>query len=84
MRHGLTEEEFQAWKAHPTTPKVLRYLADYRAHLMEAWAQDQLEAPKEARAWCSLLKQLSEIDFETIDQFYHPPEDTPASQEGRQ
>jgi hypothetical protein len=83
MRHGLTDDEFDAWKAHPTTPKVLRYLFDLRASLMEAWAEGGIatDAWPEYQAHCALLKQLSEIDFETIDQFYHPP--TEAADETR-
>lgn len=76
----LSEEEMEAWLRQAATRKFLQYLRDFRLSLMETWATGQLlpEAWPEAQAKADLLQQLSEADFEMIDEFYRPASETPA------
>jgi hypothetical protein len=76
----LTKDEFEGWLSHPTTEKFRRYLFDLRATHKEDWALNNIapNAWDEYRVKCGLLKELCEIDFETIDRFYET--ETPASE----
>lgn len=78
MREPLTADQFQAWKAQPATRRVLQYLRDYRESLKEEWAEGRVkpEALEECQAKCQVLKDLAELDFSTIEQFYTSEEAT--------
>ena len=77
----LEQEEYEAWRHLPATRKFLRFLEEYREHLMELWAEGrfQRDLPEsyvlqdsDAVARAQIYKDLVELQFEDIYKFYHP------------
>lgn len=71
---GMTKEEYQEWAAHPLTQRFRQFLKDYRAALMEKWAQGSLQpnSPDSlmAVARCQMADELTTLDDDAIPQFY--------------
>ena len=65
----MTKDEFQAWRAHPVTEIVRRYLIDYAASIRQDWAQGA-NWSDEAKQQVLTLEDLAGIDLESIETFY--------------
>ena len=73
----VTESEIKAWKDHPTTAKVLKFLGDVRESLKEDWASGQIgqENPyPQVRA--HTYGEILEIDAAMIMNFYEESEES--------
>lgn len=75
----LQQEEFLAWKAHPTTRKVLEALRQQREEVKEELAQGDYSRPDPAQmsiltaaaiSECQTLGQVIEMDYEGISEIY--------------
>lgn len=77
----ITEQDFLGWKHNPVSKVVLQYLADYRQILLREvigrFEQGTLleRTEQEIRGRCLTLKDLSELQFGSIQNFYRE-EDT--------
>ena len=70
----LTEAEYGEWRQRAATQKVRRYLADWRASLMEQWASGAvMELP--AQAYAQILGDLEGLTFRDIEKFYESLEE---------
>ncbi len=65
----LTKDEFLAWRAHPVTEVVHRYLLDYAASIRADWAQGA-NWTDGAKQQVFNFEDLAEIDLESIETFY--------------
>lgn len=74
--HGIAESDYQAWKHHPVTKLLLRYMADFRSVLIrettERWEAGSLILAEEheMRARVVTLRELGELPFAAIHNFY--------------
>jgi len=69
----LTKDEFLAWRAHPVTEVVLKYLDDYAASIRRDWYYGA-NWSDEAKLQVQNLEDLAEIDLESIETFYEARE----------
>lgn len=78
---GIEEPEFKAWRHHPVTKLLLQYLADYRESLIKEavgrWEAGQLilTDEHELRARVVTVKELIELQFTMIVEFYRSGDD---------
>ncbi len=72
-RARLTKDEFQAWRAHPVTEIVHRYLGDVAQALRHDWALGA-NWSEEARLQVQNLEDLAGLDLESIETFYEARE----------
>ena len=68
-------EEFQSWKAHPTTKRFFQFLKQQRENYKEEWAEarfvnshDIADVYQNAGAIsaCSVMKQILEIEADEL------------------
>ena len=65
----LTKDDFRAWRDHPVTVIVRRYLTDSAAKMRDDWAQGE-NWSDQARMEVLNFEQLADIDLESIETFY--------------
>ena len=65
----LTKDELEAWRVHPVTEIVHRYLRDYAAIIRDDW-RDGVSWTDEARWEVECYEAIAETDYETIETFY--------------
>lgn len=70
----LDLEEFEAWRTHPTTVKVLGYLLDLATNMRNQWWKGEAWTD-EMRRYVMDLDDLRELKFEEIKEFYAGGED---------
>ncbi len=70
----LTKDDLQAWRAHPVTEVVHRYLRDFAAHIREQWTQGE-NWTEMARFQVQNLEDLAALDLESIKGFYELKEE---------
>jgi hypothetical protein len=68
----MDKEQYQAWASHPQTVQFFQFLMDYRADIMEKWANgffvgDVAEAYKHKAQFAF---QLVNLDDDAIGEFY--------------
>ncbi len=73
-RNKLSKDDFEAWKAHPVTEKVRRYLADYEERIRQEWAAGN-HWTEESRLRVEILADVRETELSDIEEFYEEPED---------
>lgn len=79
----LTEEEYVAWRSHPTTEKMRQYWRDYRAWLMELWAGGNI-TDERSQAYAQFLGDLEALTFQDIETFYTSQEEPREDEEPEQ
>ena len=67
--YRLDAEEFDAWRSHPTTQRVMKHLGDIEAALREAWRQGN-DWTVEAKQSVYELENFQALTFEQIEEFY--------------
>ena len=72
-RPRLTKDDLEAWRAHPVTETIHRYLRDFAAHIRGQWAQGQDWTP-EAKFQVQNLEDLANLDLASIATFYEKEE----------
>ena len=72
----MIREEYQLWAEHPQTKKFHQYLSDYRAQLMERWAQGALTGDDSlmAIARAQMADEIVNLDDDSISEFYRKQE----------
>lgn len=79
MKDQLTQDELESWKHNPITKKIKKYMIDYRESIIETWAdgallkdtaEAQLSLTAQSIATCRTLKDLVNLDYEDLAQFY--------------
>ena len=73
-RPRLTKDDLEAWRVHPVTEVVHRYLRDFAGRIREQWAQGENWTP-EARFQVQNLEDLATLDLNDIETFYDMKED---------
>ena len=73
-RKSLSKDDFEAWRAHPVTELLHRYLADYEERIRQEWAQG-LQWTDEAKFRVQNLSDLRNTTLSDIEKFYEEPED---------
>lgn len=65
----MTKEEFLAWRGSPATEPFLKYLADRRDMLMQAWANGNPtdEADQTEAMMCG---QIIDLEWKDVAEFY--------------
>lgn len=74
----ISKADYQAWRHHPVTKEFLQYLRDYRSslhnELLERWEAGTLVGDslieQEIRGRSLILKEIGELEFEAMEQFY--------------
>ena len=69
MALGLTPEEFGAWRSHPATQKVFKYLRDRRDDLAKRWVEGET-MDDNAQVYAQMYGDLAEMSFDDIAEFY--------------
>ena len=72
-RLRLTKDDLEAWRAHPVTEMIHRYLRDFAAHIRQQWAQGEDWTP-EAKFQVQNLEDLANLDLDSIEGFYEMKE----------
>lgn len=69
----LDKEKYQSWVNHPLTQEFHQYLKDYRADLMERWAQGQLSGNDDlmAVARAQMAGEIVNLADDAISEFYN-------------
>jgi len=72
----MIKEEYQLWKEHPQTKQFHQYLVDYRAQLMDKWAQGALTGNESlmAIARAQMADEIVNLDDDSISEFYRNKE----------
>ena len=70
----MTKDDLEAWRVHPVTEIVHRYLRDFSAHIREQWAQGE-NWTTEARFQVQNLEDLADLDLGSIEGFYEMKEE---------
>jgi hypothetical protein len=77
----VTKEQFNLWRHDPTSKLFFAFLRDKRAFLIdrvsEMWV-DGVEVPPAVRGQVIELGEIASLEFETIQEFYKPEEETNA------
>jgi uncharacterized phage-associated protein len=73
-RPRLTKDELEAWRVHPVTEIVHRYLRDYAQWMREQWAEGE-NWTVEAKFQVQNFEDLAAIDLDAIETFYDMKED---------
>ena len=73
-RQRLTKDDLQAWKAHPVSEIVHRYLKDYAQWMRDQWAEGE-NWTQEAKLQVMNFEEMAEIDLASIEAFYNMTED---------
>lgn len=79
--NGIVESDYQAWRHHPVTRLLLQYIADYRDVLVREtitrWEGGGLVLADEheMRARVMILKELGELPWSAIQEFYQMEND---------
>jgi uncharacterized phage-associated protein len=88
---GIREPDFQAWRHHPVSKLLFRYLNDFRdvaiqAHL-EKWENGTDDAATEnmRRGFVNALREIAELQFGAVEAFYQreDPNETQAFEDER-
>ena len=66
---NLSKEELEAWKAHPVTEIIHKYLRDFARSIRESWSQGD-NWTEEAKYCVQAYEDLADIDLESIKSFY--------------
>ena len=74
LRPRLTKDDLEAWKAHPVTEIVHRYLRDYAQWMRDQWAEGE-NWTEQAKFQVQNFEDLAEIDLDAIETFYDMKED---------
>lgn len=71
----MTKEDWDSLTACPGWLAMRGYLMDYRNSIMNQWADGKLKGPlaDEAAMRCEILSDVANMDWESIDKFYRPP-----------
>ncbi len=72
-RQRLSEDDFQAWRAHPVTEIVDQYRRDLVTYIRGCWAEGN-SWNDEALAEVRLLEGELVLDLDTINEFYEAEE----------
>lgn len=73
----MTKEDWASLQGCPGWSALRQYLRDYRERLKEEWAQGKMGALNaEAMFKCQILGDLADMDWDSIDSFYRPPQGT--------
>jgi hypothetical protein len=73
---GISKSEFAAWRHHPVTKVYRKFMLDFRADLIatasELWLDRPLDQANdhEMRYRAKTLKEMAELPFEAIVNFY--------------
>ena len=77
----LSQKEMETWRNNPTTKKYFKYLNDYRLMLADSMASylyDGIlidhENLKECALRCEILKDIEDVEFDDIENFYKEEE----------
>lgn len=68
----MNKEDYLLWAEHPQTKQFHQYLKDYRANLMERWAQGALSGDDSlmAIARAQMADEIVNLDGDAISEFY--------------
>ena len=72
----LTEQEYQAWKRHPVSELLFKFLADksadYRQGFMDRWEADSIDPKEEAefKHRIRICEELAVLKLSDIKTFY--------------
>jgi len=78
-------EEWQALVGRPEWRKFEQYLEDWRAQILDRIADGEFQVADRAErdtlttdaiVRCQVMRDLVELQFETIGEFYYKPEDS--------
>lgn len=74
----MTRDEWDSLTASSGWPKLKQYLRDARERRKEVIAGGSIRGDKltEAILQCQVLKDVAEMDFDTIQQFYEEPDES--------
>ncbi len=73
---GISTDEFNLWRHHPVSKIFLKYAADFASILereaLDRWRSGTLKLvdEQEMRGRVLTLREIVELQFEAIDQFY--------------
>lgn len=72
----MDADKYQLWKEHPQTKEFHQYLIDYRAQLMDRWAQGGLVGNDSlmAIARAQMADEIVNLDDNSISEFYRSQE----------
>lgn len=81
--NGIQERDFQAWKHHPVTKVVMRYLLDYEQQVAERGVhvlRTAVQAPDQFRLGVfqgeiNTLQRIAELKFSDLIEFYPAEEE---------
>lgn len=65
----LTKDDLEAWRVHPVTEVVHRYLRDYAQWMREQWAEGE-NWTTEAKVQVQNFEDLADLDLDSIETFY--------------
>ena len=68
-RPRLTKDDLEAWRAHPVTEIVHRYLRDYAQWMRAQWAEGE-NWTEEAKFQVQSFEELADIELSDIETFY--------------
>lgn len=71
----MTKDDWESLTGNRGWSALRQYLRDYRERVKEEWAQGKLGAlSAEAMFKCQVLGDLADMDWDSIDNFYRPPD----------
>lgn len=73
-RPNLTKDDLEAWRVHPVTEIVHRYLKDYAQWMRDQWAEGE-NWTEEAKLQVTNFEEMADIDLVSIEAFYGMKED---------
>ena len=76
----LTPEEWAAWKAHPVTELVTRFMRDLELTIRSEWAQGE-SWTDEARIRCETYSDFKDMSLEDMELFYAEKEEREREQD---
>lgn len=67
----VSQEQWEAWLAHPTTQAYRQWMVQWREQIKEQWAEGQFPQALEleAKCKCQVLQDLSEMNHAIYEQF---------------
>lgn len=74
----MTKEDWESLTSCPGWSALRQYLRDYRTATMNQWANGSFDSDSpagiRAQMLCSTLSDLAGMDWDSIDNFYRPPQ----------
>lgn len=71
----MRKEDWESLQGNPGWGAMRQYLRDYRARIMEQWASGKIKTDADKAAIrCEILGDLADMDWDSIDKFYRPPQ----------